>query len=85
VKGSTPKAVEIFRHTTKTGNFAHHLPNQVWAGFWSHDGHYFQLADRPFTPSVETNLGPALATVTSGLRLWKREGCNGSSQLALFA
>jgi hypothetical protein len=33
--GETPKAVEMFRRTTKTGDFAHNLSNQVWAGFWS--------------------------------------------------
>ena len=29
----------MFHHTTKTGDFAHNLRNQVWAGFWSYDSY----------------------------------------------
>jgi hypothetical protein len=40
----TTKAAKVFRPTTKTGDFAHNLCNQLWAGFWSHDG---QLLNDP--------------------------------------
>jgi hypothetical protein len=52
----TAKAVKVFRPATKTGDFAHNLCNQVWSGFWSHDGQAGLLIDSAVRLSTDNAL-----------------------------
>ena len=58
----------MFRPTTKTGDFAYDLCNQVWAGFWSHDGQLFHNWVREESPTVRKWFTPLPAPVLSSAR-----------------
>ena len=68
----------MFRPTTKTGDFAYDLCNQVWAGFWSHDGNS-QTDPAKFTMPL---FAPRLIYSTATVRGWWLPRWVGSQPLA---